>query len=312
MTPRIKHRSLYLMPVLFIFIWMTLCLGSATCAKVKPAQLRVPEVGTTQIITLKDGSTLTGKITQVGETEVTFTSTVGEVTIAIDQIDDIREVSDSSMKGGKFWFPSPNQGRLYVGPTGRPLKKGTGYFSDILIFFPSITYGVTENISAGAGISLLPGIDFKNQLFYVFPKVGVNVNPQMAVAASVLIVRVPDFDEDDDVISDEDQPKVAGILFGTCTFGSADRSLTLGLGDGFVEGDFADKPAVLVGGEYRVARRMSLVSENWVFPGVDNPFVSYGVRFFGENLSVDLALMTVLGADAIFPGIPMLGFTYNF
>ena len=312
MTTRITHRSLYLLTLLFLVIWMTLCLGPSICAKVKPAQLRVPEAGTTQIITLRDGSTLTGKIAKVGESEVTFSSTVGEVTIAIDQIDDIREVSDSSMKGGKFWFPSPNQGRLYVGPTGRPLKKGTGYFSDILIFFPSITYGLTKNISAGGGMSLFPGVDFKHQLFYLFPKVGFQASEQMAIAASMLIVRIPDFDEDDDVISDEDQPKVAGILFGTCTIGSGDKSLTLGLGDGFVDGDFADKPAVLVGGEYRVARRMSLVTENWIFPGVDNPLVSYGVRFFGENLSVDLALATVLGADAIFPGIPMLGFTYNF
>jgi hypothetical protein len=312
MTTRIPHRSRYLLPLLFLVIWMTLCLGSSPCAKVTLEQLRVPKAGTTQIITMRDGSTLTGRITQVSEDKVVFSSTVGEVTVPIDQIEDIREVADSSMKGGKFWFPNPNQSRLYISPTGRTLEAGAGYFSDILLFFPSITYGLTNNVSVGGGFSLLPGIDIDHQLFYLFPKVGMQASEKVALAASVLIVRLPDFDEDDDIISDEDQSQFVGVLFGTCTVGDGDKSLTFGLGDGFVDGDFADKPAVLVGGEYRVARRMSLVTENWVFPGVDDPLISYGVRFFGEGLSVDLAFVNILSEDAFFPGIPLLGVTYNF
>ncbi len=57
---------------------------------------------------------------------------------------------------------------------------------------------------------------------------------------------------------------------------------------------------------------MALVSENWIFPGVDVPVVSYGFRFFGEKMAVDLALFNVLDDDAIFPGIPYVDFVWNF
>ena len=40
--------------------------------------------------------------------------------------------------------------------------------------------------------------------------------------------------------------------------------------------------------------------------------VSYGVRLFGEGLAVDMAFINVASEDAIFPGLPYVGFTWNF
>jgi hypothetical protein len=129
----------------------------------------------------------------------------------------------------------------------------------------------------------------------------------VAIAGSLLIMRIPSVGDDG-----FDTPKSMGIVFGTCTIGGEDNSFTFGLGDGFVGSDFANSPAILIGGEYRIARRLSFVSENWKFPEVDNPLISYGVRFFGESISVDLALFNVLSDDFIFPGIPAVGFVWNF
>lgn len=69
---------------------------------------------------------------------------------------------------------------------------------------------------------------------------------------------------------------------------------------------------IMVGGEARLSRRISFVTENWVFPGVDNPLISYGIRLFGEKLSVDLALINLIGEDFLFPGFPYIDFVYNF
>lgn len=291
-----------------VLIWLlALVCFEALHAEVSTDKLRIPPADKTQIITLNDGSKLMGRITAIEGDKITFSSQIGEMTIQKSQIAEIKEIANSSMRGGKYWFPNPNKTRLYFSPTGRIPEKGSGYFSDLLLFFPSIYYGISDNFSIGGGISLFPGVDFDKQLLYLFPQVGFKAGERLSVSGSVFILRIPQFDEDL-----TDQPKVAGILFGMATYGTDDASITFGLGDGYVDNDFAKKPAAMIGGEWRFARRLSFVSENWIFPDIDQPIISYGIRFFGENLSADLGLFTPGGKDAIVPGIPMVGFSWNF
>jgi hypothetical protein len=68
----------------------------------------------------------------------------------------------------------------------------------------------------------------------------------------------------------------------------------------------------MIGGEKRIARRFSLVSENWILPGVNHPIVFYGMRFFGDRLSFDLAFINSLGNGVPFPGIPYVDFVVAF
>ncbi|UCC45686.1 MAG: hypothetical protein JSU65_07135 [Candidatus Zixiibacteriota bacterium] len=278
--------------------------------------LKIPEPGNRQIIKLDDGSTLVGEITSVGPNEIRFKANIGEISIEIARIREITEVSSDRFRGGQYWFPNPNRTRLYFGPTGRTLKAGEGYFSDYMLFFPGISYGLTDFVTIGGGMSVFPGLGMDKQLFYFTPKVGVSAGDKFALAVSALIVRVPvDVDDDDDADVDDDDEEdraFVGLLFGSATMGSLDHSLTLGLGYGFVEDSLADKPAVVLGGETRISRRMSLVTENWLFPSADDWLISYGARFFGEKIAVDLAFATVTGEDAFFPGIPWVDFVVNF
>ena len=306
--------SVRLLTVALFLMCLTLVLAPLSVAGVSSDKLHIPDADKIQMIALSDGSMLTGRISRVEEDKVIFVTKLGEVTIPIDQIDDIREMSSSAIKGGKYWFPNPNRTRLYFAPTGRLLEAGKGYFSDLLLFFPSVSYGVTDNISIGGGMSLFPGVDFSKQLFYFFPRIGYQPSDKLALAGSMLILGLPDFDDDDDDDEDDliDEGKVAGILFGTATYGTDIFSVTGGVGYGYVGDDFADKPAVLFGFDWRFSRRLSFVSENWIFPDVDQPLASYGLRFFGESLSADLGFLTPLGDDAIFPGFPLISFAWNF
>ena len=293
--------------VLAVGFILALVAASVVVAGDVSSMLRVPEADKTQIITLRDGSTLMGRIKEVGTGIVVFSSQLGDVNIEISKIADIKEIPNSSLRGGRYWFPNPNRTRLYFAPTGRMLKAGQGYFSDIYLFFPSAGLGVTDFFSIGCGISLFPGADISEQLVYINPKVGFMPSEKMALSISTLLIRVPDTDDDD-----SSDPTTVGILFGTATLGNDDNGLTAGLGYGYADGEMADKPAVLLGGEWRFARRASFVSENWMFPGIDEPLISYGIRFFGEKLSVDLALFNILSEDALFPGVPYVDFVWNF
>ena len=61
-------------------------------------QLVVPDDGMVQMMTLDDGSTLIGKITEVGSEDVTFQTDLGTMTIAVTKIRDIKQIPEKSMK----------------------------------------------------------------------------------------------------------------------------------------------------------------------------------------------------------------------
>lgn len=294
------------MTLLVLFIGV----GSAYSGDFK-GKLEVPAPGNTQILQLNDGSSLRGEVTEVGDTAIKFKTDMGEMEIEISKIKEIQEVSSSSFKGGKYWFPNPNRNRLYFSPTGRMLKRGSGYFSDWYLFFPSITYGVIDNFSMGVGVSIFPGLGFDKQLLFFMPKIGITAVKNVDFAVSALIIRIPDWDEED-VFTEDSRTFYVGTIYGVGTIGSDDHSLTVGLGWGYADKQIADKPFVILGGETRAFRRMSFLFESWLMPGVDQPLFMYGTRFFGEGLAVDLGLVTPLGKDFFFPGVPFLGFNYNF
>ena len=267
-------------------------------------KIRIPDANTVQILTTHDGATLIGRIVEIDESDIQFETGMGRLVIPIARIKNIEITSANSIKDGSYWFPNPNRTRLFFAPTGRMLKQGQGYFADYYLFFPSLAYGITDNISVGGGLSLIPGVDFDEQIFYFTPKIGLKAVNNLNFAAGALIISLPNFD-------DNDRP-VVGVVYGVGTFGSMNHNLTVGLGYGFEDRNLADKPLVMLGGELRISRRTAFVTENWILPGVDNPLVSYGIRFFGTKSSVDLALINTIGEEAIYPGIPYIDFVFNF
>jgi len=208
---------------------------------------------------------------------------------------------------GTYQSLDPNYSRLLFGPTGRPLKKGEGYFSDYYVLFPGVSYGITNNISLMAGFSLIPGLSLAEQLFYVAPKLGMNVNDKFAIAAGALYMNAEEVS--------------AGIGFTVATFGERDKSLTLGLGLGYTKEsgedlEFAKHPIIMFGGNVRISNSVAFVSENWLITGSgfkisEQPF-SIAVRFFGEHISADVGFIIILEViEEGFP-IPWLSFVYNF
>jgi hypothetical protein len=288
-------------PLLFLAVfcfWITPGLAQQPIK----GQLRIADSTFVQMVKTIDGSSNVGSIIQIDSVNIVLQTSVTVMNIPIGKITEIKEIPAESIKNGEYWFSNPNATRLFFGPTAHMLKKGEGYFSDTYIFFPQVVFGLTDNITLGGGISMFPG-GGSNQIVYFMPKVGAPVNEKFHLAGGALIIKVPDFDQDVSTV---------GVLYGVGTYGGSDRSFTAGLGYGFAGDEMADRPMVMVGGEYRMSRRVSFVTENWLFPGLNQPLVSAGFRFFGEGLAVDLALANVLGEDMITPGIPFIDFVYNF
>ncbi len=237
-------------------------------------KLQIPPEGTNQMITLEDGTTLVGRITEVGDNEIKFQTDLGEMTIATTKIKQIKEISASSVKSGKYWFPNPNRTRLLVGPTARTLKAGKGYFYDLWIFFPGLAYGITDNFMISGGASIIPGAD--DQMFYVMPKYRFSAGKDVDLAATVIAFRLWE--------------ETFYFGMGNLTYGTDDRSVSCALGIAFTEDRMAEKPAAMLGGEYRLSRVSSLVGEGWFIPGeTDEGMIGFGgLRLFGEQMAVDL------------------------
>jgi len=259
--------------------------------------LEIPDSTQVQILMVEDGSSFIGRIIEVGEEELKFETKYGVLTFSIFEITELKLVSKDQFKEGKYWFPNPNCSRLFFAPTGRMLKKGEGYFADYFIFFPTVTFGVTNNITLGGGFSILPGEDLDEQIILFTPKVGLKTSKKMDLAIGALVVKLP-------------ESTSAGILYGVSTFGSLDKSVTFGLGYGYFDDELADKPIIVLGGESRTSRNISLVTENWLVPEKDTPVMSAGLRFFGEKISADFALIFPFEKEVFI--FPYIDFVYKF
>jgi hypothetical protein len=278
-------------------------------------------------VALRDGSRLVGTVVSEDEATVTLRTNSGlELKLARAEIESRGPVPEAAGTGGpdstKPEISDPNDTRLMFAPSGRPLRKGDGYFSDHYVIFPGFAYGVTDNVSVSGGVSIVPGLGLDEQALYVSSSLGWRLSKKAALSLGGFYATAT-------------EPSEAGaMLFGVGSFGSSNRSLSLGLGlaatreqeyyydtaGNYLRSEhrwvFRDAPVLMVGGTLGVAKRISLVTESWLFLGEDfalseQPF-GVGLRFFGDRLSVDVGVVLVAEIlDEGFP-IPWLSFAYHF
>lgn len=255
-------------------------------------------------VRLSDGSVLFGRVTAQTADEVTL-QTQGGATIRLrrDQV-----VSIGPLRGrvvnGQVWREDPHATRLFFGPTARAVPQGEGYLGVYELFFPFVTYGVTDRFTISGGTPVVP--EAIGQVFYLAPKYEVLRTPTASAAVGVLALFA----------TGQEEFGSAGLLYGVGTFGGADRALTVGATVPFIaadgESDVGDQPAFMVGGEARISRRTKFITENYFVAGESGALVSGGVRFFGERLSADFGLGMGFADDDNACCLPLVNFVYSF
>ena len=269
------------------------------------AQVPDPVVASDTIhrVRLVDGSTLFARVVAVEGDRVTLETSGGDrLEVALARIRSMTPARGRVMDG-EFWTEDPNRTRLLVlAPTGRTLDQGEGYLSSFWVFFPFLSYGLTDHITLSGGTPLFP--DVIGRVIYLAPKVRVHRRPGMDLAVGSLALFATESVDEGSV----------GVLYGVGTFGNPDRSISTGAGWGFALGGgdarISNDPVVLLGGEFRVARNVKLLTENYVVPGESEAILSAGVRLFGERLSVDFGVGAI--TDTSLGWLPVLNFVYNF
>lgn len=256
-------------------------------------------------ITLKDDIELIGHVIGKDSSNMTFRSISGIVSIIPNnQIADIQPVK-GKVVGQEFYKPDPADNKLMLFPTGRGLRSGEVQFNAMEIFFPHLTIGATDFLSIGVG-----GLPFVASggggtfVYYASAK----VTPLNKKSAAFSLGGA--------FIGTTSSPGVVGIAYMVGTFGDDMASVTAGPFMAFSSMNEYKRPAMLLGGQTRTSKSVTLLTENvFVFGNETEDFLcfpSIGIRFSGEKLAADFGTYAVITKESFFYPIPWIGLTYKF
>ena len=257
-------------------------------------------------IEFTEGSEIYARIKDVRRDELLLESTtLGELAVKVYNIKKIDSEKFSVDEKGLYWFPNPNATRYFFAPSAINLEKGSGYYQNVYVLLNMFNYGVTDWLSIGGGFefittfSSLTTSDMK-PIAFITPKVGFPVGEKVHLGGGFF----------GGFFAEE----TAGIIYGLGTYGSTDKNLSLGLGWGFVGGEFQENPFITISGMLRTGRKFSLVTENWFIPTEDYyAVISYGGRFFGPKMSIDIGFLNNLDImEFLVIGIPYVDFVIKF
>ena len=263
------------------------------------ADVRVAGPSEVQEITLEDGSELIGRVVEVGPV-VTIELVSGvEVAVPRSRIVELR-TARGQVVDGRFRRTDPNRTRLFFGPTGRNLERGSGYVAMYEVVMPFVAVAPSGRVLLAGGTPLFFGDD-SPRLVWLAPKVQLIRQETFQLAVGALAFWV---------LGEEGS---AGIAYAVGTKGTPDRALSVGVGYGRVDGSLADRPAIMLGGEVRASNRVKLITENYVIPMDDESVVllALGPRFIGSGLTADLGLAVAVADGETF-GFPLVNFVWNF
>ncbi len=265
---------------------------------------------------LKDGTQLRGTLLSESLVGVTIkTDNLGEIMVTRDKIERVDKLGDGFYRNGNYWFANPNSTRYFFAPSALPLKKGEGYYQNAYLLINSASVGVTDQFTMGGGFVLNPlfrgwGAGFLTPK-YSFPS-------QSNVTLGVGAILVGAYFRNSGIFggNKETNTFLGGIGYGTVTFGDKERNGTIGLGWGFGNGSVSSTPTINISYMTRVGRRVGLVTENWIIippQGDPGAILSGGIRFFGEKMSVDVALLSPVSRSLdIFIAYPYVDFVVKF
>lgn len=256
----------------------------------------------TYLITMKDESTFTGKFVEKRDNIIIIATKSARVELLMAEIVSAKKIDESRFVNGKYWFPNPHHSRYLFSPSAFNLKKGEGYYQNIYGVINSVNYGLSDHFTLGVGteiISLFSGFP----VLMVTPKFGgYEIGNNLHAGGGAFLAAA--------------EGGIFGIGYGMITKGTEDKNITFGLGWAFSsDGDLETKPVATISGMYRFRKNMAFISENWLVPFEGyKPFFSYGLRFFGEQIAVDIAFINSpdIARDAIAIGIPYVDFVYKF
>lgn len=245
---------------------------------------------------MNNGDEFRGKIISRDQNTIVLETTNGTLNLISSNV---RSINIDSYKG-RFRFPNSNETRYFFGPSAIPIKKGKGYYQNVLLTTNFINYGLFKNVSIGGGvefISLLLG----NPVWFLTPKVGFKVSENSHVGGGFIMAGFAG-------------EGTSTLGYGVYTFGNSESNLTVGAGYGLISGEFSNRPTIMVSGTHRIGNNAALLMENYFIPvGVTTNYVgTFGIRLLAPKNSFDFGLIFIPEILDVIPALPFIGYTRSF
>ncbi len=265
----------------------------------------IPDTTLFRLITT-DGNNYFGKIVDQDSVKVRFDAqNLGELTFPRSAIKLLEPIPTARVISGKVWPPNTQSTRYFFAPNAYGLNKGEGYYQNVWVLFNQFSLGVTRNFSIGAGMVPLFLFAGAPTPIWIIPKLTFPVvKDKFQVGAGGLVGFVLGAEE-----------AGFGILYGTLTVGSRDANASLGLGYGFVAGEWAQNPMINFSAFARLSPKTYFVTENYFIPVEDENLLllSAGFRSIINRVGIDYGLFMPFFPDQDFHiAFPWLGFTVPF
>ena len=254
----------------------------------------------------KDGNEFIGIIlSQDANSIVVKTENLGEITIPKSELLKMTEIRDARIVNGKFWFRNPQSTRYFWQPNAYGLRKGEGYYQNVWVLFNQVAVGVTDNISIGLGTVPLFLFAGTSTPIWITPKFSIPiVKDKVNIGGGALMGTV---------IGEENTN--FGIAYGITTFGSRDRNLSLGIGYGYADGDWANRPTLTLSAMIRTGDRGYLMTENYYIGtgGDDDVYLFFiGGRYLFKKVGLDYGGLIPGNTGGEVFIVPWLGLTIPF
>ncbi len=280
-----------------LFFFLLILAPLAAAAQQTPAD---ETLGQRYRVVLVDGTLVGGTLVAATATDITLESAAG-VRTTIPRI----QIRSMVLVTGAFSRTDPNATRLLLFPTARSLKAGAGRFGTYTVF-PTVAVGVTNNVDVSFGSSLpVEGYLITNLNLKVTPVRTEKLN--IAVGGSALVPI------------GEGTDGVGGTFYGVVTVGTSEQAFTVGgvgvYATNFEDAEVGDGGALVLGFEKQLSNNVKFLTENYLgfSSEVTGALLSAGVRFFGDNLSADIAPVLAIGeGEVTFVPIPYFTFSYAF
>jgi small nuclear ribonucleoprotein (snRNP)-like protein len=253
--------------------------------------------GQTVLIKMNNGEEYQGRIHRQDSQIIVLYTENGEIKLKASNVKLI-ETYDYT---GKFSFPNPHDTRYFFGPSGMPIKKGKGYYQNILVTTNFVNYGITKNFSIGGGFEFLSTV-FGSPIWFLTPKVGFDISEKFHAGGGFIMAGFA-------------AEGTATLAYGVVTTGDAESNASLGIGYGFSSGEVLPYPVIMVSGTHRVSRSIALLSENYIIPGGDGEAVYFGIqgiRILSKKNAFDVGVIIIPQAFDFIPALPYVGYARAF
>lgn len=265
-------------------------------------EVKVKNDSTTEVflyqITTVSGNQIIGEILQTTSDSLTVSSTdLGVIKLGLKQIESI-EIQDSKQKFGRRKMVGVNH-YLIAPSTPYGLDKGEINLQNSEIFLMSAWFGLNDYFTLGGGFSIVPFIEFSDQLFYIVPKFNYPIAPKINASVQYTQFLTSGIDN-------------TSLLSFSVAFGESDKHLSFGYTTPvFADGEDVAFDAALynVGAVLRAGNKFAFLLD-FNFPSVstDDGLYGFGGRYIGKSSSFDFGFLTVRDQEGGFP-FPWFNYT---